>query len=133
MKIQKRLLVPLIVVGCLIAGGGVLFQRMRTNEGAAKGTLTMLDASLLVYQEHLGAYPAKLANLKSDQGGGAFQMVTEELLSGHSPGYDILYEPRDANRDGRPDSYVLRAVPTTRWLTGRKAFVVDSSGARHTE
>jgi hypothetical protein len=93
----------------------------------------MLDASLLVYRDQLGAYPVKLSNLKSDNSGGALLMVTDELLSGHSQGYDILYEPRDTNGDGRLDFYVLRAVPSTRWLTGRKAFVQDSSGARHTE
>ena len=54
MKIQKRLLVPLIVVGCLIAGGGVLFQRMRTNEAAAKGTLEAAPRPVTIQGKRYG-------------------------------------------------------------------------------
>jgi hypothetical protein len=133
MKIQKHLIFPLIVFACLIIGGTVLYYRMISNETFAKSTLIAISSSLKVYRGHCPAYPSKLSDLKADQGCGAFMMVTDDLLSGHVEGYDFLYEPRDSDGDGKLDFFVLRAVPTTRWLTSRKSFVIDSSGARRTE
>jgi hypothetical protein len=133
MKVKKHWLVPLLVVACLLVVGAVLFYRMRSNETSAKGTLIILYSALRVYRGNCPAYPQTFSDLKSDQGCGAFMMVTDELLTGHRDGYDFQYEPRDTNGDGKLDFFVLRATPSTRWFTGRKVFVIDSSGARRTE
>jgi hypothetical protein len=130
---MRRFAVPAIALLLLTVGGSVLFFRIRSNETSAKGSLVMIYSLLLVYESHCGEYPSKLTQVKVVRCGASEMAVPDALLSGHVDGYDIRYEPSDTDRDGKLDFYVLRAVPTTPWLTGRKTFVIDSNGARHIE
>jgi hypothetical protein len=128
---MNRILLPSLAVIALLGVALGDFLWMRANERGAKAALLVLDAGLKAHQGQRREFPRTLPEIVD---AGPFSLgIPRDLAAGHARGYAIRYEPRSTQGSGRVEGYRLTADPTLRWVTGRRAFWVDSTGLRGSE
>jgi len=107
-------------------------QELEANERDAIEALERVAAAIEKYRGMYGKLPEALAQLRPPQRGAASAVASAllgaELASGNSAGYALRYVIEAAPGAGGPTKYELAATPLVYGKTGRRSFLMDSSG-----
>jgi hypothetical protein len=130
----------LLSVGLLLLDLNALEQQwiqadLQDNEEDALKTLVRLAAVVEKYREMYSKLPDSLEQLGPPKSGGASPessaLLSSDLASGTVGGYSFRYVPVPAADSGAISGFSLAATPVVYGKTGRRSFLLDSSGEIH--
>jgi type IV pilus assembly protein PilA len=141
--IELLIVVAIILIIAAIAIPNFLRSRAAANQASAVGSLRTLNTAEATYSSTFGnGYSATLGYLGPPASGGAVDAthagVIDNVLCGQASGgvgaltstksgYQFTYSPGTPS-NGRIDSFVINADPTSRGLTGNNSYFIDQSG-----
>jgi hypothetical protein len=107
---------------------------LTAHEDAAIANLRGLADAVKTYRSAWNRLPESLAQLgpapKDEVSPDQASLVNEHLAAGSSGGYRFRYRIAPAGQDG-DDSFELAAMPEDYGKTGRRSFLLDSTGKIH--
>lgn len=130
----------LLSMGLLLLNLNALEQQwlqadLQDNEEDALKTLTRLAAAVEKYRELYSRLPDALEQLGPPESGGASPefaaLLSSDLATGTVGGYSFRYVPVAAGDSGAIAGFSLAATPLVYGKTGRRSFLLDSSGEIH--
>jgi len=116
--VEIMIVIMVIVLIAAIAIPNLLRHRLRANEGAAITSLRTLSAAAQSYRAVNPAYPNDLNSLWS---GLSVPYIDEVMAGGNRQGYDFSLA-------GNTGNFTATAIPQSWFVSGTRAFFVDSSG-----
>jgi len=116
--IEIMVVVAIVIVLVSLAVPSILRSRVVANEGAALGSLRVLNNACQSYHIDQGHYPDSLLDLANANP----PYIDTELGKGKKQGYEFIYNSSDA------DHFTVQANPTHTGLLKGRYFFLDDSG-----
>jgi len=108
-------------------------SELEASESAAIAALRKFAAAAGAYRRVFGRLPDTLAQMgpppKEGISAEAAGLVDAELAAGKKGGYLFRYRSLPASQEGAEPGFELAATPAEYGKTGRRSFLLDSSGA----
>jgi type IV pilus assembly protein PilA len=117
--IELMIVIAIILILSALTVPHLLRSKIQANETSALGILTTLNNSLFDYWTNYDCYPPSLSGLSS----------AEALLAvGPRGGYVFTYSAGPADSKGVSQSYMIKGIPISVGITGRRYFFTDQTG-----